>query len=734
MNKKMLRFAGWALGFTLAVAGVGTAVGASYAASEDALMTNAASGDALTFNKASAISGDYDDAWAYAFTKGANGIAPAPYDDGIRVYNAKGSDKYGGVLTISPKSANSTSYITGVSFTVASGKTPSLKVKTSSTESGLANSMESDLNYASKTSYSWTTDATDVRFISFTSFNDNTSGYTQWIVSAMTITYVTPVKEVTAVSISPNDDTTLSVGQSKEYTVSISGTGLAGDESVTVHYDEVMLDSDAFSLSHTSRKNGEKFTVTANEADGAGELYVSYGSGDDEIISTKVTLYSEAAKVLSSLSLAENPSKTTYVAGEAFDPSGAKVMATYEDGSDSDVTSSVVWSPNVLGVDTESVTGSYTENGVTRTVSVAVSIEADYVTSISFDVSKAKRIYYVGDEWNASATGVTAKASYVVGGEVDLASSAFDYSGYNLSEMGKQTVTVSYPNSKSSTPFSATYEITVKEPIISIGKQYLLTYGDYVMTGVTDGTKGEVTKKNGFYLASYPLTIEAGSTEDTYSFKNGDGEYLQCNTTAASKANNLWLSTTKDAKSSWYITEQQDGSLLIANANTTDYPRSIRFNSNSTQERFACYVTSSTEFPMPKLVEVTDKVLVGSFIEACMKMEQYSGDATYDASRCATNYDTASKAYALLTEAQKTVFATDSDFADAKERFSAWCVANGDSFNIVDGSFARGANAAWFLNSRSNETGRIGLVIVLVAAGAVAAIGICFANHKRKKN
>lgn len=36
---------------SLAVAGFGTAVGASYAAREDALMRNAASGDALTFNK-----------------------------------------------------------------------------------------------------------------------------------------------------------------------------------------------------------------------------------------------------------------------------------------------------------------------------------------------------------------------------------------------------------------------------------------------------------------------------------------------------------------------------------------------------------------------------------------------------------------------------------------------------------------------------------------------------------
>lgn len=104
------------------------------------------------------------------------------------------------------------------------------------------------------------------------------------------------------------------------------------------------------------------------------------------------------------------------------------------------------------------------------------------------------------------------------------------------------------------------------------------------------------------------------------------------------------------------------------------------------------------------------------------------------ARRCAAKHDAASKTYALLTKAQETIFATDSDFADAKERFSAWSAANGDSFNIVDGSFARGANAAWFLNSRSNETGQIGLVIILVAAGTVAAIGICFANHKRKKN
>lgn len=62
-------------------------------------------------------------------------------------------------------------------------------------------------------------------------------------------------------------------------------------------------------------------------------------------------------KVLKSIAISGEPTKTTYTEGEAFDPTGLVVTATYEDESTEDVTSRVEWTfnPETLAVGTTSV-------------------------------------------------------------------------------------------------------------------------------------------------------------------------------------------------------------------------------------------------------------------------------------------------------------------------------------------------------------------------------------------
>ena len=67
---------------------------------------------------------------------------------------------------------------------------------------------------------------------------------------------------------------------------------------------------------------------------------------------------------LESLTLTGTPTKTTYRAGESFDPAGLTVTARLKTASGSytneDVTSSVEWSPKTLSTSDTSVTGTYT--------------------------------------------------------------------------------------------------------------------------------------------------------------------------------------------------------------------------------------------------------------------------------------------------------------------------------------------------------------------------------------
>lgn len=77
---------------------------------------------------------------------------------------------------------------------------------------------------------------------------------------------------------------------------------------------------------------------------------------------------SQPEKVISSIAVTTNPTKTSYAVGESFDPSGMVVTATYSDGSTSDVTGQCTFSPSVMAESTTSVTVSY--EGKTTTVAV----------------------------------------------------------------------------------------------------------------------------------------------------------------------------------------------------------------------------------------------------------------------------------------------------------------------------------------------------------------------------
>ncbi len=89
-----------------------------------------------------------------------------------------------------------------------------------------------------------------------------------------------------------------------------------------------------------------------------------------------------------------------------------------------------------------------------------------------------------------------------------------------------------------------------------------------------------------------PLTVEAGSSEGTYSFKTSDNKYLSWST-----GNTLNLSETKNANSSWSVSFSGNN-VLINNAN--DATRKLRYNASS--PRFACYTSEQTAIQLYKAI------------------------------------------------------------------------------------------------------------------------------------
>ncbi len=110
----------------------------------------------------------------------------------------------------------------------------------------------------------------------------------------------------------------------------------------------------------------------------------------------------------------------------------------------------------------------------------------------------------------------------------------------------------------------------------------------------------------------YPLTVMAGSANNSYAFKNGD-DYLSYSGTG----NNLYTSETLNAASSWTMSVS-DGDFQFTNANSTG--RIMQYN--ALQPRWACYTSTQQTFQIYKQVAGATE-----FISNCC--EEWTATAKY---------------------------------------------------------------------------------------------------------
>ena len=82
-------------------------------------------------------------------------------------------------------------------------------------------------------------------------------------------------------------------------------------------------------------------------------------------------------KVLSKIEIAKNPIKTTYIKGQKFDKTGMTIIAKYTDGSSKEVTNYTYNPTGNLKATDKKVTISYTEDGVTKTVTIDITVKEE---------------------------------------------------------------------------------------------------------------------------------------------------------------------------------------------------------------------------------------------------------------------------------------------------------------------------------------------------------------------
>ena len=240
----------------------------------------------------------------------------------------------------------------------------------------------------------------------------------------------------------------------------------------------------------TAQSNSISITVNGGGKDGAlmygnktaennnltvdlGKLFVA-GDGVKFASSTPVTLTGIKVKAA--------PSKVTYNEGDNFDKTGMVIEATYSDSTKKDVTTYTVTDGNNLAAGKSTVTISYTEGGVTKTCTQAITVNAvtppapATLTGIKVKTAPTKVTYNEGESFDK--TGMVIEATYSDSTKKDV--TTYTYTPTGALTTANTTITISY--TEGSETKTCTQAITVN--------------AHWTYTG------------GGFYTPSYSITVD----------------------------------------------------------------------------------------------------------------------------------------------------------------------------------------------------------------------------------
>ena len=209
---------------------------------------------------------------------------------------------------------------------------------------------------------------------------------------------------------------------------------------------------------------------------------------------------------LASIAITTPPAKTTYTAGETFDPAGMVVEATYSNGAKA-VATGYSYTPSTALTDgTTAVTIQYTEGGVTKTAEQAITV-AHRLESISVTTKPTKTTYEYGDTFSSS--GMVATATYSDGATANV--TGYTTSPSVLSAVGTQKITVSYTEGgiTKTTTLTATVE---RKTLTSVPSQS----GRLTYTGSAQSPQWNNYDSSKMTLGGTVSGINAGSYNATF--------------------------------------------------------------------------------------------------------------------------------------------------------------------------------------------------------------------------
>ena len=117
---------------------------------------------------------------------------------------------------------------------------------------------------------------------------------------------------------------------------------------------------------------------------GTWTVTATYGSKtvSQVVEATGALKYTVDLRIATKIEVTSNPTKTAYIVGDQFDPTGMVVKATFADGSTSVITDQVDYSPKTMTYGTTSVVVSATIGGQAYTASIAVTVRRIKVSAV----------------------------------------------------------------------------------------------------------------------------------------------------------------------------------------------------------------------------------------------------------------------------------------------------------------------------------------------------------------
>ena len=218
-----------------------------------------------------------------------------------------------------------------------------------------------------------------------------------------------------------------------EVTATLNGHTASAVVEVTgaMQYNVDLVITSSVAVTHAPTKTaynvGETFdptglVVTATYADGTTENVTDGCTFSPTVMAastTAVTIKYQRAGVtvtttqavtvleMSSISVKTAPNKTAYYIGESFDATGMVIEATMSNGTKKTVTGWTYTPSGALSKTDTAVTISYTENGVTKTCTQAITV-SNYLSSIAVTHAPTKTSYFTGETFNSAGMVVTA--------------------------------------------------------------------------------------------------------------------------------------------------------------------------------------------------------------------------------------------------------------------------------------------------------------------------------------